>query len=368
MQCRKCRTEISEEFLFCPHCGARQQTESRKRLKRPNGFGTVYKKSGRRSRPWVAAKDGQYIGFYATKTDALEALEKLSGKTVQDTYNYTFKQVFTAWKAEYYPNVGSSGQAQYERAFTVFADLHDRKYRDLRTADFQEILDRHKSKAESTVDKYKQLLTQMGTWAIKNEIVTTSFASFCRVSGRKAVHHEPMTDAEIKLLEKEAALDETAKIVCMLLATGMRIGELFALPLEDYHETYVIGGEKTEAGRNRIIPIRPEGRKHFAYFARQADTLLLDGYVGNQDAHNFRNRDYYNLLDRLGIPHKSPHSTRVTYGTRAAVTDELAPAALQKVLGHASFNTTQKYYNQPDAATLVEAVERAGKKKKRKTA
>lgn len=49
----------------------------------------------------------------------------------------------------------------------------------------------------------------------------------------------------------------------MLIYTGMRIGELFSLPLDDYHETYVVVGEKTEAGRNRVIPILPAGRSLF---------------------------------------------------------------------------------------------------------
>ena len=49
-----------------------------------------------------------------------------------------------------------------------------------------------------------------------------------------------------------------------MIYTGMRIGELFGLRTENVHETYVIGGEKTKAGRNRIIPIRSEGRKYFA--------------------------------------------------------------------------------------------------------
>ena len=66
------------------------------------------------------------------------------------------------------------------------------------------------------------------------------------------------------------------------------------------------------------------------------------------------------MLDRLGIDRaKTPHSTRVTYGTRAATEDNLAPAVLQKVMGHSDFNTTQKYYDKPDADTLVEAVEKS---------
>ena len=98
----------------------------------------------------------------------------------------------------------------------------------------------------------------------------------------------------------------------MLLATGMRIGELFSLPLADYHGDYVVGGEKTEAGRNRTIPIRPEGKQHFAYFAGRAKgALLLSGYDGQKVPANFRRRDFYPLLDRLGIERKTPHATHM---------------------------------------------------------
>ena len=142
----------------------------------------------------------------------------------------------------------------------------------------------------------------------------------------------------------------------------MRIGELFSVPLSDYHADYVIGGEKTEEGRDRIVPIREEGREHFAYFAAKAKSTILDGYSGNKNARNFRNRDYYPLLDRLGIDRsKTPHSTRTTYATRA-VDEGLSPAVTQKVLGHADFSTTQTYYNKPSPESLVSAVTDAANK------
>lgn len=364
MQCRKCREQLPEGAAFCPSCGTKQQTASKKHLKRPNGFGTIYKLSGRRRKPWAIRKDGQYLGAYETRTAALEALDKMAGTPVRDTYNYTFADVFKAWKPEHFPELTDAGRTQYEHDFdTIFKELHDRKFRELRTADFQAILDRYADRSVSTVNKYKQLLTQMGKWAMREEIVTANFASFCKLHGRASKAQEPMTDEEISRIEKAAETNEAAKIVCMLLSTGMRIGELFRLPLADYHGDYVVGGEKTKAGRDRIIPIREEGRPHFEYFARQSEgmELLLDSYAGNRDLANFRKRDYARLLDELKIPRsKSPRSTRTTYGTRA-VAENLAPAVLQKVMGHKDFSTTQKHYNRPDAAVLVKAVSRARK-------
>lgn len=316
--------------------------------------GTVYKLSGRRTRPWVAAKNKVIVGYYEKKTDALAALEKLSGKDLDERYNMTFAEVFTEWKAEHYREIGEKGIETYERAYVIFQPLHDKKFRSLRTADFQAVIDQHMSKSHSTVNKYKQLITQMSTWAVREEICTTNFARFVKLPENVKKEKDVFTSAEIKKLEKDGS--DTAKIILMLLATGMRIGELFNLPLKDYHGDYVIGGEKTEAGKNRIIPIRPEGQEYFAYFAKKANgSLLISGYDGQKVPANFRRREYYPLLEKLKIEKKTPHATRHTYATRA-VKEGLAPEYLQKILGHANYATTADVYTHIDAETLVGAV------------
>jgi integrase len=150
---------------------------------------------------------------------------------------------------------------------------------------------------------------------------------------------------------------EAAMIVLMLITTGMRIGEIFNIRMEDYHERYVIGGEKSEEGMIRIIPIRPEGRQYFSYFAdRATGGLLLSGYSGQRNARNYRTRDYYPLLERLGIERHTPHATRRTYATRARK-EKMPPEILQKILGHVDYQTTANFYVEKDAEELIAAVE-----------
>lgn len=355
MQCVKCRQEIPENSVYCLYCGKKQTSEPRKAAKRANGMGTVYKLSGRRRRPWAAAKGKTVIGYYETKTAALEALGRLLGKDVTERYNMTFADVFEEWKQEHYREISTSGKESYDHAFALFADLHGKKFRTLKTADFQSIIDRHFHKSHSMTSKLKQLLTQMSAWAMREEIITTNLAAFVKLPENVKKEKEIFTDMEIKKLADEGG--EPAKIVLMLIYTGMRIGELFSLPLANYHETYVIGGEKTEAGRNRIIPIRPEGRPYFAYFAAHATgPLLISGYTGQHNLNNFRRRDYYPLLDKLGIPRKTPHATRHTYASRAR-REGMAPEILQKILGHANYTTTANIYVHTDIEELVRAVE-----------
>ena len=354
-QCVKCKKEIPDGSLFCCWCGRRQQDTQKKSLKRANGTGTVSKLQGRRKRPWVAAKSGVIVGYYDKKTSALEALARLQGRSLDEIYNWTFKEVYEAWKDEHFRDIGAKGTESYERAYDIFEPLHERKFRELRTADYQAVIDQYSAKSYSTLSKFKQLVTQMSQWGIRQELITTNFASFVKLPENVKKEKEIFSADEIKKIEKDGS--QEARLVLMMIYTGMRIGELFGLRTENVHETYVIGGEKTKAGRNRIIPIRSEGRKYFAEFKERAKgELLISGYEGQKVAANFRNRDYYPLLERLGIPKKTPHATRHTFASWA-VANNIKPELLQKMLGHADYSTTANIYEHFDIDQLVEAID-----------
>ena len=355
MGCIRCGRDIPGDAPFCPWCGKKQAQEKRKALKRPNGAGTVYKLQGRRKRPWVASKNKVIVGYFERKTDAFAALERLTGKSVTERYNMTFAEVFEDWKTEHYRTIGGKSVAGYDNAYKNCEALHDRKFRDLRTADFQNVIDSYNDKSRSTQAKYKHLFMQLSEFAVREEIASTNYSKFVRLKGEKPKEKEIFSAAEIEKLEADGS--PAAKIVLMLIYTGMRIGELFNLKKENYHETYVIGGEKTEAGRNRVIPIRPEGRRYFAELAASATgELLVSGRDGQKNAENFRGREYYPLLRRLGIKRKTPHATRHTFASWAAAAG-LRTDVLQKIIGHANYSTTADIYVHADAEELVGAVD-----------
>lgn len=267
----------------------------------------------------------------------------------------TFAEVFKKWKQKHYRKITAADIESYNRVFDVFAPLHNRKFRDLKTADFQTVIDQHMGKSHSTVSKYKQLITQMSRWAMREKLITVNLATYVKIPENIKKEKEIFTEAEIETLKLDES--ETSKIILMLIETGMRIGELFHLPLSGYHGSYVVGGEKTDAGRNRVIPIPVDGRRYFEYFKEIANgELLLSGYSGQHAINNFRKRDYYPLLDRLRIQRKTPHVTRHTYASRARKAS-MPPEVLQKILGHANYNTTANIYVHTDIDELIKAVE-----------
>lgn len=356
MQCIKCRAELPDGAVYCPTCGKKQTPQQRKALKRPNGTGSVYKLSGRRKRPWVASKARVVIGYYETKTEALQALERVSEQTITDKYNMTFAEVYDAWSKEHFSKIKEGAQRQHKASYKAFAPLHNRKFRSLRASDFQPILDAHKDTPE-TLKKYRQLINQMSDWAMREDITAKNYVKYVELASKPKKARDKFTDEEYQKIKDDSS--ETAKIVVMMLSTGVRPNELFKLELKDYHETYIVTGSKTEAGMNRTIPINPDGREAFKYFAdRATDSLLLSGYEGNKLVSNFRKRDYTRLLERLGIPYKVPYTARHTYGSRS-VKGGMAPENLKQIMGHTDYATTVNNYISADVDELIAAAESA---------
>ena len=293
--------------------------------------------------------------------ESLNVLNEFITKPLTERFKMTFAEVYEAWKSEHFRDISHKGKEGYETAFKHFSELHEQPFRNLRTDHFQAVVDSFvaKGRSHSSADKLRQLIGQMSQWALREEIVTTNFAQFIKLPERVKKEKEIFSQEEIEKLWESG--NDAAKITLMLIFTGMRIGELFTLDVDKVYEKYCIGGEKTEAGKNRIIPIPSEVRSLFSYFKEQAPVngLLINGYEGNREVANFRARDYYPMIKMLGIKKKTPHSTRHTYASMA-VKAGVRPELLQKILGHADYGTTANEYVHSDIDSLVEAAEKIG--------
>lgn len=347
MNCVKCKKTIPEDGIFCPYCGKKQQPEKKKKKKRANGSGTVIRKPGNRSKPWEAQKSGIYIGAYATKYEAEQALLRLTDLRVSETLNLTFEQVYEKWLPVHSRTLTESGIRGYKFAFSKCEPLHSKVFRRLRTSDFQQVILEAESKgfSKSSCGKIMQLFGQLSKWAIQEEICHTNYAQFVVVTAQQKSTKEPFTAAQMTAIL--GSPDPAAQIAAILLATGCRPNELFAATTAEAQETYFVSGSKTEAGKNRIIPVAAFGLP--AYQSLRAAAIengcekLIGAYSGNKNYGKFYRCDWQTLMKSLCIEKMTPYNCRHTFVT-LAVQSGVKPEILQKIIGHADYSTTVGVY------------------------
>jgi integrase len=360
MECIKCKKGVPEDALFCPWCGKKQQAAPRKAKKRVNGQGSVIKKSGNRSKPWEAQKAGVYIGCYATKHEAEQALLKLADRRTLEGINMTFREVYEKWLPEHSRTISAQGEVNYKAAFKHCSPLHEKAFRKLRTDDFQSIINAMEEKglSKSSCQKVVQLFGQLSQWAIREEICHTNYAKFVTVLAQQKSTKEPFTPEQIHRIQISENM--AADVAMIMIATGCRPNELFSATVENCFDTYFISGSKTEAGKNRVIPVSPVGLEAYRKLLEAAraknSKKLIDGYPGNKSPKNFANRDWKALMDSLEIQNMTPYNCRHTY-TTLAVKSGVKPELLQKILGHADYSTTVEVYTHLDTQELLTAAQ-----------
>lgn len=369
----RCKREVPEDATFCPYCGRKQvRDRDRKKHCREKGTGSVYKVSGNRKHPYYAVLGGISTGrMYATRREAEAALEAMRSAVQPELFSYSLEDCYNAWSAVAYRDMGRSSRRGYELSWRYIPEPLRRKFaRDVRTDDLQKVIDGLQARglSDSTANHVKFLYSKLCQWMMQRDLITKNYAAFLTV---QRTEHRPINTftaeevAQINALangDPDERLTQTAMLTMILLFTGMRISELFTLPAASVHldesVPYLQGGIKTQAGRNRIIPIHRRIFPFLQFFRAQATgPLLVSGFHGNKRPDGWRARDYARMLDALEIPYKVPHNTRKTMATHAAQ-EGIDRIALAKLMGWSDLAVGNKYYIAPEVAYLAAEMEK----------
>lgn len=268
------------------------------------------------------------------------------------------------------------GKQGYETAWTYFEDIKRIKMHNVKTDTLQTAIDTavKKGKSRSTCEKIRNLSGQLCKYAMQQDIINKNYAQFLVLPKQEKKEKEIFTDDEISTLFAHEA-DRDVKIILTLIYTGFRIDELFSLETDNVHidDGYVTGGEKTEAGKDRIVPINakilPFIKKWYEEAKSKKQKYLLVNSEGNKiNPNNFRNRDFYPTLAKLGFQPEidkdhpaskfarlTPHSTRHTFAS-LAVRGGVKPEVLQKLIGHSHYETTADIYIHENIAELKNGI------------
>lgn len=338
-------------------------------MRNPNGYGSVYKLSGKRRKPFMARKTTgwddagkqlyQTIGYYEKRDLAMQALADFN----KDPYSVevstvTFSDIFEQWKEGKFEDVSRTSINGYNAAFAACITLHDMKFVDIRAKHMQNII-RTCDKGHGALRKIKVLFNQLFKFAMENDIVNKDYATYVVVgkntedSSRKA-----FSDKEIKRLFDVVDNINYVDTILIMIYTGLRIGELIILKPEgiDLENRTITGGIKTEAGKNRIIPISDKIFDMVASRASHGHEYLIARENGKQ----FKYENYYKekftpIMEQLNFKHK-PHDCRHTFATLMS-NAEADTISLQKIIGHASYQTTANIYTHKDIEQLKKAID-----------
>lgn len=325
---------------------------TRKTRTRGNGEGTAYKMPSGKWRAeitlgWITEKLPDETekrkrvvktkSGFKKKGDALRWIKDY--KAEKDTVtNVTFKELYDRWSEAHYERVSKSTADGYRAAYKHCEHLYYKQFAQLKAADLQKAVDDCEHGYRTKYD-IRSLMNNMYKYALENDLCEKNYAQFIKLPKKEKSKRDAFTTAERDALwaDYHAGNKFTGEIL-FLIYCGLRFGEYKIIEKDNVYldKQYMVGGIKTEAGTDRIIPladvILPIAKE--LYDKAESKLLTIHEKVWY---HNF-----HATLKRLGIRPLNVHCCRHTCATALAEAG-VAPATIKAILGHKEYSTTLQY-------------------------
>lgn len=343
-------------------------------LKNPNGFGSVFKlsNSSHRRNKWGARKTDKWIidpntgrkkqlyiniGYYPTRELAMQALANYNDNPYDiKADSITFAEVYEKWSENYFPTLSNPSSIRTITAAYAYCNgLYDMRMKDIRVSHLEGTI-LNANVGDSTKGRIKSLFNMLYRYCVAHDIVDRDYASVMFVNGNPIKRERtkeviPFSDDEVLQLWNSKDLIPFTDMILIGIYSGWRPQELSILKIDDIdlEAGTMKGGLKTDAGKNRIVPIHPDIRPLIENRMQEATTLqseyLFNDPNGQQGTHmtydKYRKR-FQKVMDRLKMNHR-PHETRHTFITKAKESN-VDEYILKLIVGHAIEDITEKVY------------------------
>lgn len=347
----------------------------RRRTRKLNGAGSITKLSGHRTKPWIVRGPAEIqidgtikrpvIGYYATSEDAEIALSMYKVKPYNiDEKNTTLGELFNIWIEKKKLNITKDSVKEYQNIYKNYLSVfNDKPIRDLKYSHLQPVLS---ESTKSMSVRIKSILKGIYGVALKNDIVDKDISSLLENS--KIIKRKKETSIynneivkKIWLFSKntqDSRLRITAHMLLILLYSGMRSIEIRLLENKNVflNENYMIGGRKTEAGTDRIIPIHSKIKTLVElYYNGENEYLFMSSKNTAYSDVTFK-RNFYKLRNLLNFSNNR-HDTRHTFITKLKQLG-ISDGKLKKIVGHETDDITDGVYTHYEPKDLLMEVEK----------
>ena len=387
-KCPECQLQISDKAVTCPHCGyplkynsvrtlSRPRTKSHKRL--PNGFGQISMIKGRNLRkPYRAmvsigknpetgrpiSKLLQPEAYFATYNEAYAALLEYNKRPYDlESKSLTLKEVYDEWSVDYYKTLTSATAGSYEATWKWWNLLYEMKIAEIRSRHLRSCID--ECDKDSVKGAMKSLMNLVFDYAVENEYTDKNYARDLKykMEKSKSSGHKAFKEEELEKLWSNCLSEKYVDIVLFQCYTGFRPQELGEIRIDnvDLNNWTIIGGMKTEAGRNRVVPIHEKikGIVRSKYdTAKALGSEYLFNIPRNGDIKMTYRRYQYAfgiVMKCLGIEDHKPHDPRKTFVTLAKKYN-MDEYAIKLIVGHYINDITEKIYTERDTEWLHDEI------------
>jgi len=405
LKCPECELQVSDKAHVCPHCGYPMQTTSKprrnnssKRKRLPNGFGQITEIKGRNLRkPFRAmvtvgkningrpiAKPLKPESYFATYNEAYQALMDYNRNPYDLDDDIRVSELYEKWTDEYFKDLSSDTSARtITSAWAYCSAIYDMRVKDVRARhlkgcmeDGYRIETRGKDKGQkkypsaTTKSRMKSLFNLMFDYAYEYELVDRNYARSFEISKEVVQEmeenkrdHIPFTEEEINVLWNN--VDRVKFVDWILIQTymGWRPQELAILKIDevDLDNWTITGGMKTDAGKQRTIPIHSRiqslVKKNYEFAVSIGSERLFNDkgqtHAGRWELtyDKYANR-FKKVIESLNInPNHRPHDPRGTFVTRIRK-EGVEKDAVKALVGHKADDITESAYTTRDIEWL----------------
>ncbi|WP_245544957.1 tyrosine-type recombinase/integrase [Lentibacillus jeotgali] len=339
-------------------------------VKNPNGYGSIFKLSGKRRKPFAVRittgwdnngkQKFEYLGYYTSRQEAMIALADYNSNPYDlSAGKITFAEIFERFSKEKFPKVSKSNVLGYTASFKKAEALHNMKFVNIKKSHLQSVID-NCERSHGTKREIKVLFNQLYKYAMENDLIQKDYSRFVELPKNDSKSsRKPFSIDEIdKLWDNVHRLDDIDTVLIMIY-TGLRPGELVEVKNKNIYleERYFRGGFKTEAGTNRVVPIHKKIHSLFDARMDPKNEYLIVNHEGNKMSYyTYYHERWKKVMEQLEMNHK-PHDCRHTFATLMDNVDA-NKLSIKRIMGHASKDITDKVYTHKDIEQLLIAIDK----------
>jgi integrase len=229
------------------------------------------------------------------------------------------------------------------------------RMRKIKKRDMQAVIDSRAGRQSKL--SMKTLFNHLCAYAVDNDIIIKNYASNLEIGQGEVAQnpHKVIPNDTIKLIVNYDN-EDVADLFSVLLYTGARIDEILAIQAANVHiaDRYMVGGNKTSAGKERRIPIAD----HILPIIKRR---LADGGVtlfATAKGRKFSPQSMQYHIRKFNDKYKTDVQSHDCRHTLITAMNKLGvdKVLCQKIVGHKGVDVTDAVYTHFTVEDMVEAV------------